>query len=129
MCGTCVPPGSVRAAMLPAGGVGGRSVGELKSLVPGPPRLGRSVGYLSAVAAVLLLAGVQAAVLREPSIAPFVLFFLAVAAVSSLAGRLPGFVTVALSAAVANYEFIAPFGAWSTSPQALTATALFTVAG
>jgi two-component system CheB/CheR fusion protein len=107
-------------------------VGALKNLipkVPGPPRLGRRVGYLSAVGTVLLMAGVQASVLREPSIAPFVLFFLGVAAVSSLAGRLPGLVTVALSAAVANYEFIAPFGAWSTSTEALTATGLFALSG
>jgi PAS domain S-box-containing protein len=109
----------------------GRSLGTLKGLVPkvtGLPRLGRLVGFLSAVGAVLAVAAVQASVLRQPSIAPFVLFFLAVAGVSSLAGRRPGLLTVGLSAATANYEFIAPFGAWSTSPEALIATGFFTVA-
>ncbi len=92
-------------------------------------RVSRRVRYLGALLAVLVSAGMQAAVLREPSIAPFVLFFLAVAVVSSVAGRIPGLVSVAFSAAVANYAFIEPFGAWSLTRPATAATALFLVSG
>jgi two-component system CheB/CheR fusion protein len=81
--------------------------------------------YLAAAVVVLATAIIQAVVLREPSIAPFVLFYAAVAIVASLGGTGAGMLSVVLSACIANHEFIAPFGHWSTGRPALAATALF----
>jgi K+-sensing histidine kinase KdpD len=82
-----------------------------------------------APAATLLAFLVQLEVSPRPSVAPFVFFFAAVAVSSWLGGRGPGLLSVALSAALANYAFMAPGWSWSTSGPALTATALFFVAG
>ncbi|HSD28524.1 MAG TPA: DUF4118 domain-containing protein, partial [Vicinamibacteria bacterium] len=82
-----------------------------------------------APAATLLAFLVQLEVSPRPSVAPFVFFFAAVAVSSWLGGRGPGLLSVALSAALANYAFMAPGWSWSTSRPALTATALFFVAG
>ena len=83
--------------------------------------------YAFAPAATLLVSAVQHALLPTPAIAPFVFFFLAVVVTSWLMGTLPGLLSVALSAMVGNYFFIAPHQAWSLSAQALTATAMFVV--
>ena len=93
------------------------------------PELSELRGYVVAVVAVLLTGAVQVIFLGEPSIAPFVLFFLTVATVSSLAGRGPGLVSVVLSAAFANYLFTGPFGTWTLTRPVVEATALFLGSG
>jgi two-component system CheB/CheR fusion protein len=60
------------------------------------PRLSRPLRYASALAATLLVILIEHALLPEPR---FALFFLAVASISWLAGRLPGLLVVVLSAA------------------------------
>ena len=89
------------------------------------PQLSPVQRYLGAVAAVAITTAFQEAVLQRPSIAPFVLFFLGVAVVASLAGPIPGLVTVLLSAIAANHFFIEPFGSWPKTAEAVPATALF----
>ncbi|MBI5544584.1 MAG: PAS domain-containing protein, partial [Deltaproteobacteria bacterium] len=81
--------------------------------------------YACSLAAVALAFASQYLLLPKPSIAPFVLFFFGVALASWLGGRVPGLISVALSAMVANYMFVPPVREWSTSGPALTATGLF----
>lgn len=78
-----------------------------------------------ATAAVFLI---QAALFPDPGIAPFVFLYVAVALSSWLGGRASGLLSVALSAAVANYAFVGDDVGWSTSGPELAATALFVVA-
>jgi len=89
------------------------------------PRLsvpGRYAASLALTGACFL---VQYLLLPEPSIAPFVFFYLAVAVTAWVGGRPPAFLAVVTSALVANYFFIPPYRAWATSEAALTATGLF----
>ncbi|MHB8875818.1 MAG: ATP-binding protein [Myxococcaceae bacterium] len=90
-----------------------------------PPKLAAPARYAIALAATLLAAAIQFAVFPEPGIAPFVIFFAAVATSSVLAGRGPGVLTALLSALAGNRFFIAPFGQFTTSGPGLTATFLF----
>ncbi|RPI08594.1 MAG: PAS domain S-box protein, partial [Actinobacteria bacterium] len=83
---------------------------------------------LGAVAIVLGTAAVQVAVLGRPSVAPFVLFYLAVVVTSLFGGTLAGLVAVGVSAAVANYVFIEPFWQWSTDHSSVLATVFFLIA-
>jgi PAS domain S-box-containing protein len=94
-----------------------------------PPRLSWPLRYATAPAIALLLLGVQRAVFPSPSIAPFVLFTAGVALTSWLAGRGPGLVATALSAALGNYFFIGRSDEWDFTRPALLATGLFAVAG
>jgi two-component system CheB/CheR fusion protein len=72
---------------------------------------------------------VQYALLPEPAIAPFNLFYFSVALVALVAGHGPGLLSVALSALVANYLFVTPYRHWTLSGPALTATVLFVIGG
>jgi two-component system CheB/CheR fusion protein len=93
------------------------------------PSLSAPLRYAIAPLGPLFSTLVQYTLLPEPSIAPFVFFYFAVALVSWVAGRGPGLLSVALSALVANYMFMTPHLAWSLSHAALTATALFLIGG
>jgi two-component system, chemotaxis family, CheB/CheR fusion protein len=90
-----------------------------------PPRLPVLARILTAPVATLLIGLIQAALLPEPKIAPFVLFYLGVAVASWLAGRWAGVATAVLSAGVANYFFIPPYDRWTFAGPPLTATAMF----
>jgi len=57
------------------------------------------------------------------------MFFVSVALAGWLAGRLPGLLSVALSALVANYLFLEPYDALSLTHAGLTATAMFLLSG
>jgi PAS domain S-box-containing protein len=85
--------------------------------------------YAVAPLTTLLALVVQLGVSPQPSIAPFVFFFAAVALSSWLGGRGPGLLSVVLSAALANLVFLAPSGSGSPLGPVLTATALFILAG
>jgi two-component system CheB/CheR fusion protein len=85
--------------------------------------------YAVAFLGPLFSALVQYTLLPEPAISPFVFFYFSVALVSWLAGRGPGLLSVALSALVANYMFVAPHRQLSLTRPALTATALFLISG
>jgi two-component system CheB/CheR fusion protein len=93
------------------------------------PSLSGPMRYAAAFLGPLFSALVQYTLLPEPSISPFVFFYFSVALVSWLAGRSPGLLSVALSAAVANYMFVTPHRMWSLSRPELTATALFLISG
>lgn len=86
------------------------------------------VRYAMAPAATLLVFGIQRWLLPDPTIAPFVFFFFGAALVAWFGGRIPGLLTVALSALAGNYFFFAPVGAWTLTRPAFTALALFLVA-
>jgi PAS domain S-box-containing protein len=92
-----------------------------------PSPLATPARYALAPAGAMFAAVVQYAVLREPSVAPFVFFYFSIALVSWLGGRGPGLLCVVLSGLVANYLFVPPYRALSLSGPALTATALFFV--
>jgi PAS domain S-box-containing protein len=104
-----------------------RALAFLKS--PRLLRLSRPARFVSVPIAVGLAFFTHVLALPIPSIAPFVFFYVAIVVASWLGGRVPGMLTVVLSAAVANYAFLAPLWGWATSTSALTATALFLVAG
>jgi two-component system CheB/CheR fusion protein len=94
-----------------------------RALQPLSPRTRYAVALLGPLFSTL----VQYVLLPEPSIAPFVFFYFSVALVSWLAGRGPGLLSVALSAAAANHLFVMPHRQWSLSQPALIATGLFVV--
>ena len=87
------------------------------------------IRYASAPLLSLFFALLQKVFFPEPGIAPFVFFYPGVALSAGLGGRGPGLLCVAISALVANRQFIKPYAAWSTSQDALVATALFVVGG
>jgi PAS domain S-box-containing protein len=92
------------------------------------PTLSAPARWAIAPVSTLLVVLLQDALLPEPSIAPFVFFFFAVALTAWLAGRLPGLVAVMLTAGAANYYFIPPYRAPALSSPALTATGLYLAA-
>jgi len=85
--------------------------------------------YVSALTAAVVAALVQYALLSELGIAPFVLFYVAVALCAGLAGRGPGLLCVLASALLGNWFFLRPHGSWGRSPAALAAMALFLLGG
>jgi signal transduction histidine kinase/CheY-like chemotaxis protein len=107
--------------------------GEAEGVVAGVSRflgsgpLSWTARYALAPAGTLSAAAVQYALLPEPSIAPFSLFYFNIALVSWLGGRGPGLLSLALSAMTANYLFVPPYGAFSLAGAALSATILFLV--
>ncbi|HET7754820.1 MAG TPA: ATP-binding protein [Anaeromyxobacteraceae bacterium] len=95
-------------------------VGRVRSLV---------LRYTSALLVTLCSASLQLVFFPEPGIAPFVFFYPGVALSAGLGGRGPGLLCIAISALVANRRFIRPYTGWSTSQDALIATALFVTGG
>jgi PAS domain S-box-containing protein len=87
------------------------------------------IRYASAPLATLASAAVQALLLRDPSLAPFVFFYSGIALCAGLAGLGPGLLCVLISAPVGNWAFLAPARAWSSSPTALLAMGLFVAGG
>jgi len=103
----------------------GRALRFLQSLVP--PGFRPAVSYASAPAGALFAATIQYALLPKPSVAPFVFFYFSIAFVAWVAGRGPGLATVLCSAVVGNWLFLEPYGQFSVTSPALTATVLFVV--
>lgn len=68
---------------------------------------------------------VQSVLFPHPSISPFAFFFLSIAVTAWLGGRLPGLFAVALSALIANHQFVEPYGAFAVHGPGLLATGLF----
>lgn len=101
-----------------------RALSRIRPVTPVPTALRVAIGP-----AVTLAVGIlQYVVFPHPGIAPFVFFYVGVVIASWFGGRVSGLSAAVLSATVANYAFVAPYWAWSTSGAALTATVLF-VAG
>ncbi|MGC4117573.1 MAG: ATP-binding protein [Myxococcales bacterium] len=97
-----------------------------KALVP--PRLPSPWRYASALASVSLMALLQMALVPRPTIAPFVLAYLAVVLAAWLGGRGPGLGAVLLAGMAHNYLFVEPVNAFNLSGAARSATLLFFVA-
>lgn len=93
--------------------------------IPPPPPIGPLAGSAVAVTAVALVFGVELLLGPHVQSAPFALFFVAVFAAAWLGGFPGGLLATALSAALGNYFFLAPRGAFSTDPPAIVATAIF----
>jgi two-component system CheB/CheR fusion protein len=72
-------------------------------------------------------AAAQHALIPKPSVAPFVVLFLAVTTASWLGGVRPGLLSVAVAAALGNCLFIAPFDSFKLSGPAALSTVLFTI--
>ncbi len=92
-------------------------------------RLPRLLRFAAVPAAVALAFCTQMLILPNPSIAPFVFFYVAVVAAAWVGGRVPGLLAVLLSAVLVDYTFLAPQWAWTTSTAGLMGTALFLVSG
>ncbi len=86
-----------------------------------PARYGLVLPILLAVVALQYLA------LPRPDLAPFPLPLAGVALAAWLGGLGPGLLCVALSALLADYAFVAPAGAFSSTPAALRASAVYVV--
>jgi PAS domain S-box-containing protein len=72
---------------------------------------------------------VQFAAAPRPAIAPFAFFFLGVTAVSLVAGRWPGFVTLAGLGILGHYLFVPEYSRFSLAAPSLQATGAFLLAG
>ncbi|MGI5861134.1 MAG: PAS domain S-box protein [Myxococcales bacterium] len=81
--------------------------------------------WASALLATALAYAVQLLALPQPEVAPFVFCFFSVALAAWLGGRGPGLLSVALTAAMANYAFVVPFGSFTLSGPGLAATWLY----
>lgn len=95
--------------------------------MPRPPRVRAWAGYAIASAITIVTAAVQHELLPWVALVPYILFFLAVFLSSWIGGRGPGFLSIGMAAVFANYHFLPPENAWSTSPRALLLTGLFLV--
>jgi len=90
-----------------------------------PPSVGRRVAYLLAVAITVAVFGLQHALEPVAVLVPFILLFLSVFLASWVGGRGPGFVAIALAAALADYELLPPAHGWSLSARDFLLVGLF----
>lgn len=92
---------------------------------PAPPRSRTLFAYAAALGLPAVAALVQLQLRPAIHSVPFLLFFLAVTGASWLGGLGPGFLSIAISALLANIYFLHPFGSLSTSAEAILVTTLF----
>src|SRR5688572_29604959 len=83
------------------------------------------LGLVVAVGLVAVAAGFKWATFDLLVTAPFITFYPAIVLATFVGGIRAGVLAAVLSAAIANFAFVPPFFAFSTSPSAIVATALF----
>lgn len=93
--------------------------------IPPPPPVGPAAGSVLSVAVVMVACLLEFLLQPVAQSVPFVLFFPAVFAAAWLGGFPGGLLATALSALLGNVFFLEPRGAFSSTPSALVATALF----
>ncbi len=100
----------------------GRRLGGLQ--ITRPPQVRPLIAYGFAVAVTLLLTALQHALIPFVELVPFILAaFLA----AWVGGKGPGLVAAALSVVIADYHFLPPENAWSSSSDALVHIGLFSI--
>ena len=91
--------------------------------------LSRIAAFATAIAVTMVAFGLELVLRPAIFTVPFMLFFLAVAVAAWRGGRWPGFLSIAISAAVANHWFIAPGGPPGFTKEALLSSTLFICVG
>src|SRR5215510_7532748 len=92
---------------------------------PAPPRVRAPFAYSAALGVSALAAFAQFQLRPIVYTTPFILFFFAVTAASWIGGLGPGLFASAISAVLANFYFLQPYGSASPSPHSLLITTLF----